>query len=116
MLGCVEPLVTSPRAVGRDRTTVLLSNPTIESEKCEKWKRLKKRHAHGIIPEAGRIMKINTPQDVQRFKALSRKKLVRRNGRRNGATFSLAVANRIKHQPLDVSRVVILDHEISPDA
>jgi len=63
-------------------------------------------------------MKIKTLQQVQRFKTLNRKRPVQSSTRRNSqqAAFSLAAANRIKHQTLDVSQVVILDHEISPDA
>jgi len=66
------------------------------------------------------LMKLNTLQQVQQFKAMNRRELRRRRGRGNTlkakAPFTLAVANRIKRQPLDVSRVVILDHEINPDA
>ncbi len=60
---------------------------------------------------------MNTSQKVQRFKALKRKQLRRKHakGRIKLADFTLAAANRIKRQPLDVSRVEVLDYEISPD-
>lgn len=60
---------------------------------------------------------MNTSQQVRRFKALKRKELRRKyaEGRIKLADFTLAAANKIKHQPLDVSRVEVLEHEISPD-
>jgi len=60
---------------------------------------------------------MNTSQQVRRFKAVRRKELRQKHakGRINLADFTLAAANKIKRQPLDVSRVKILDHEISPD-
>jgi hypothetical protein len=79
--------------------------------------KLKKRHTRRILSETGMLMKIDTLQQVQHFKAMNRRELVRRRwGNTQKATFTLAVANRIKRQPLDVSRVVILDHEINPHA
>ena len=79
--------------------------------------KLKKRHTRRILCETGMLMKIDTLQQVQHFKAMNRRELVRRRwGNTQKATFTLAVANRIKRQPLDVSRVVILDHEINPHA
>jgi len=60
---------------------------------------------------------MNTSRQVQRFKALKRKELRRKhaNGKIKLAAFTLAAANKIKRQPFDVSRVEILEHEISPD-
>jgi hypothetical protein len=60
---------------------------------------------------------LNTSRQVQRFKALKRKELRRKHdkGRIKLANFTLAAANQIKRQSLDVSRVEILEHEISPD-
>jgi len=60
---------------------------------------------------------MNTNRQVQQFKALKRKELRRKhaNGKIKLADFTLAAANKIKRQPLDVSRVEILEHEISPD-
>ena len=61
------------------------------------------------------IMK--TARQAQRFKALKRKELPREDaaGRVRIENFTLAAANKIKRQPLDVSGVEILEHEISPD-
>jgi len=59
---------------------------------------------------------MNTAKQVQRFKAWKRKELSRSQaapGRSDDIT--LAAANRIKRQPLDVSGVEILEHEISPE-
>lgn len=60
---------------------------------------------------------MNTTQKVQRFKMMKRKALRAKHasGKIKVADFTLAAANRIKCQPLDVSRVDILEHEISPD-
>ncbi|HEV2209629.1 MAG TPA: hypothetical protein VG167_12690 [Verrucomicrobiae bacterium] len=60
---------------------------------------------------------MNTSQQVQRFKALKRQQLRRKHaqGEIELADFTLAAANKIKRQALDVSRVEILEHEISPD-
>ncbi len=60
---------------------------------------------------------MNTTQRVQRFKILKRRELQAKHakGQIKIADFTLAAANRIKRQPLDVSRVEILEYEISPD-
>lgn len=60
---------------------------------------------------------MNTARQVQRFKALKRKERPREHaaGRIRIGNFTLAAANRIKRQPLDVSGVEVLEHEISPD-
>lgn len=60
---------------------------------------------------------IKTTQKVQRFKILKRKELRAKHakGKIKVADFTLAAANRIKHQPLDVSRVEVSEYEISPD-
>ncbi len=61
---------------------------------------------------------MNTTQKVQQYKVLKRKQIRLRHakGTIKIADFTLAAANRIKRQPLDVSRVEVLDHEISPDS
>lgn len=61
---------------------------------------------------------MNTTQRVQRFKILKRRELQARlaKGKIRIADFTLASANRIKQQPLDVSRVEISEYEISVDA
>ena len=60
---------------------------------------------------------MNTTQKVHRFKILKRKELRAKHGKGKIkiADFTLAAANRIKLQPLDVSGVEISEHEISPD-
>jgi hypothetical protein len=59
---------------------------------------------------------MNTIRQWQRFKALKRRALIRRGkGKFKAANFTLAAVNKIKRQPLDVSRVEILEHEISLD-
>lgn len=60
---------------------------------------------------------MNTTQKVQRFKIRKRKELRAKHakGKIKVAAFTLAAANRIKSQPLDVSRVEISDYEICPD-
>ena len=61
--------------------------------------------------------KMKTSRQVQRFKALKRRQVLRKHsqGKLRIADFTLAAANRIKYQPLDVSRVEVLEHEIGPD-
>jgi hypothetical protein len=60
---------------------------------------------------------MNTTQKAQRFKILKRKELLAKHakGKIKVTDFTLAVANRIKRQPLDVSRVEVWEYEISPD-
>ena len=60
---------------------------------------------------------MTTSRQVQRFKVLKRRELLREHskGTLRIADFTLAAANTIKQQPLDVSRVEVLEHEISPD-
>jgi hypothetical protein len=60
---------------------------------------------------------MNTAEQVHKFKALKRKELVKPHSAKSSrtGTFTLARANRIKSQPLNVSRVKILEHEIHPD-
>ena len=60
---------------------------------------------------------MTTTQKVQRFKILRRKQLQGKHakGQIKIAIYTLAAANKIKRQPLDVSRVEVLEHEISPD-
>jgi hypothetical protein len=60
---------------------------------------------------------MKTNRDIQRFKAARRKELVKSQGADKAQikNFTLAAANTIRHQTLDVSRVELLEHEISPD-
>jgi hypothetical protein len=60
---------------------------------------------------------MNTARQAHRFKALKRKELARKRaaGRVRTEDFTLAKANEIKHQPLDVSGVEVLEHEITLD-
>jgi hypothetical protein len=60
---------------------------------------------------------MHTARQWQRFKALKRKELARQHaaGRVRTEEFTLAGANTIKRQPLDVSGVEVLEHEINPD-
>ena len=60
---------------------------------------------------------MKTAPQAQRFKAAKRKELARRHaaGKVRLDDFTMAAANQIKRQPLDVSGVEILDHEIGPD-
>jgi hypothetical protein len=60
---------------------------------------------------------MNTTQKAQRFKILKRRELRAKHakGTIKIADFTLAAANRIKRQPLDVSRVEVSEHELSPD-
>ena len=60
---------------------------------------------------------MNTTQKVQRFKIRKRRELQARHakGEINIADFTLAAANTVKRQPLDVSRVEVLEYEINPD-
>ena len=60
---------------------------------------------------------MNTARQAHRFKALKRKELARKHaaGRVRTEDFTLAKANKIKHQPLDVSGVEVLEHEITLD-
>lgn len=61
---------------------------------------------------------MKTSQQVQRWKISKRKQLRRKHaqGKIKLADFTLAAANKIKRQLLDVSRVEVLEHEINPDA
>jgi len=60
---------------------------------------------------------MNTARQAHRFKALKRKELARKlaTGRVRTEDFTLAKANKIKRQPLDVSGVEVLEHEITLD-
>ena len=60
---------------------------------------------------------MNTARQAHRFKALKRKELARKHaaGRVRTEDFTLAKANIIKHQLLDVSGVEVLEHEITLD-
>jgi hypothetical protein len=60
---------------------------------------------------------MNTARQAHKFKALKRKELARKHaaGRVRIEDFTLAKANKIKHQPLDVSGVEVLEHEITFD-
>jgi hypothetical protein len=60
---------------------------------------------------------MKTFRQIQRFKTLKRRELIRRRskGRLQKTGFTLAVLNQVKRQPLDVSRVIISEYEISPD-
>jgi hypothetical protein len=60
---------------------------------------------------------MNTARQAHRFKALKRKELARKHalGRVRTEDFTLAKANQIKRQPLDVSGVEVLEHEITLD-
>jgi hypothetical protein len=60
---------------------------------------------------------MDAARQVQRFKALKRKELARKHaaGKVRIEDFTVAGANKIKRQPLDVSGVEILEHEISLD-
>ena len=60
---------------------------------------------------------LKTCRDVQKFKAQRRKALLKdyAAGKVQLQDFTLAAANTLKHQPLDLSRVEILDHEIDPE-
>ena len=60
---------------------------------------------------------MNAARQAQRFRALKRKEPAREHAARRVRTgnFTLARVNIIKRQPLDVSGVEVLEHEISPD-
>jgi hypothetical protein len=60
---------------------------------------------------------MNAGKKAQEFNALRRRELARRHavGTMRTKAFTLAAANKIRHQSLDVSRVDILEHEISGD-
>jgi len=60
---------------------------------------------------------MKTNRQVQKFKAARRKELLKDHAasKVQMKDFTLAAANTIKNQPLDVSKVEILEHEISPD-
>jgi hypothetical protein len=75
--------------------------------------RIEQTAANGYL----HIAFMNSSEQVQRFKASSRKALARQRlaGRGKTRPFSLARANKIKSQPLNVSAVEVLEHEINPD-
>ncbi|HZM01906.1 MAG TPA: hypothetical protein VFC44_02685 [Candidatus Saccharimonadales bacterium] len=60
---------------------------------------------------------MHTARQVQKFQALKRKTSAKKRAAGKGArgNFTVASANDIKRQPLDVSGVEILEHEINPD-
>ena len=60
---------------------------------------------------------MKTNRQVQRFKAKKRKELAEKHGKGELSVkdFTLAEANVIRNQPLDVSRVEVLEDEVSPD-
>jgi hypothetical protein len=68
------------------------------------------------LPYAVEVV-MNTARQWQKFKALKRKELARKHaaGKVRTEDFTLAQANKIKRQPLDVSAVEVLEHEISLD-
>ena len=60
--------------------------------------------------------RMKTYRDVQKFTARKRKELIKNRALgKKVKTFTLAAVLNIKNQPLDVSRVEILDYEIDPD-
>lgn len=60
---------------------------------------------------------LRTNSDVQKFKARRRKELAEKlaRGQIQISDFTLAAANKIKNQPLDVSMVEVSENEIYPD-
>lgn len=60
---------------------------------------------------------MDSTRQVQKFKALQRKKLTKQGTALNGTreTFTLARINKIKRQPLNLTGVEVLEHEIDPD-
>jgi len=62
-------------------------------------------------------MELRTNSDVQKFKARRRKALAEKvaKGQIQISDFTLAAANTIKQQPLEVDMVEILENEICPD-
>jgi hypothetical protein len=61
---------------------------------------------------------MNTIRQVQQFKRFKRRELRQKHaaGEVKVADFTLAAANKVKHQPLDVSRVEVSDYEVTPDS
>ena len=63
------------------------------------------------------MMKLRTSSDLQRFKARRRQQLARKAaaGKVRLSDFTLAAANTIKRQPLNVSLVEVFENDICPD-